>query len=189
MRGARRARQPPGRMLAINPARHPDVGHGTDAAHGVERQQALKDRQALQPAVAIGQQIVEKEIPGHGDVGGAGLRQVEAHLRQAQRALERQEMRPQAADANQHEQQKPRRQQVAGDLGQQEAGVFEHHQAVEFRLPVSARAKAIGHLLDQEGSLLGGNDIEQQLEAASTGAGRRPRRFPGGSKKIRSWDR
>src|SRR4029077_17224063 len=87
--GARRARQPPGRMLAINPARHGDVGHGTDAAHGIERQQALEDAHALQAAVAIGQEIVEKEIPGHGDVGGAALGEYEADLRQAQCSLER----------------------------------------------------------------------------------------------------
>src|SRR5581483_8867091 len=75
--GAGGARKPPDRLLVVNREGHADIGQETDAANEIEQQQAADDCKALQPLVAIGQEVVEDEVAGHGAnrAKGLGLRE------------------------------------------------------------------------------------------------------------------
>src|SRR5882757_7701476 len=71
---ARSTRQPPDRLLIVDRERDADIGEQPDAAYQVKQQQAAQDAEPLQPLVAIGQEIVQDEIAGHGQKRTTGLR-------------------------------------------------------------------------------------------------------------------
>ena len=74
-------------------------------------------------------------------------------------------MHEQTGRADQGEQNETNGQPVAGQLGKQQAEVFEDDQAVQFRLAMLARAKREGQLDDPQGLFARGHDVEQDLEA------------------------
>src|SRR5258706_10356387 len=162
---ARRAGQPPDRLLIVDRERHADIGNEADAAYQVKQQQAAQDRKALQPLVAIGKKIVQDEIAGHGQQRAAGLRFRKRQIEDFERDEQRGQMHEQAGRSDHRKQQEAQRHHIAGQLRQHQPQEIQRHHRIEFAFTVQPRAEAVGNFLDPQIAVRGGDEIEQNLEA------------------------
>ncbi len=158
-------------MRAVDPRGDTHIGNRADAAHHVERHEADHHRETLEALVAIGELVVEEEVPGHGGEGGDRLRPVEGH-REGERLVQREEMHGKTRRADEGEQDEADGNAIAGELGKQQAQVFEHHHVVELALAVLAGAEHERQLDDFERAAARCQNVEQDLEAARRELGR-----------------
>ena len=56
--------QPPAGIIAVDPARRADIRDGSDRADQLELDQAGQEQPSGEPLILVGQQVVEREIPG-----------------------------------------------------------------------------------------------------------------------------
>ena len=90
-----------------------DIGDRTDPAHGVEAQQAKQGRAAAQLPVAIGEEVVDPEVGGHGEDSRRRLRPFERHAGKDETEAQRGEVNDDADRAYGDEKKETRRHEPA----------------------------------------------------------------------------
>lgn len=140
-----------------------DIDHQADAAQTGKPDEARDQSAAGEPAVAIGDRVVDQEVRHHGEQRRAALRHEEGNVQEKTKAQRRQ-IDDDPARPDEAEQHRALWQEAAGKLCNQESEVIGNHAGVELALAGAPCGEGVGDLDDAQRLVLRGDEVEQDLE-------------------------
>ncbi len=136
--------EPPRNAPLIEERRHHDVDEGADAADETKADQAPGQVKAPQPAITIGEQVVEIEVEGHGQQRGRGLTHNERGRQQPKQEAQYAQMQDRAERPDHDEHDKPDGDEASDQLLCQQHEKLPHHLEIELAFATRPRLHLIG---------------------------------------------
>lgn len=147
-----------------------DIGPGAEGACDAEADETERDIETFQPAVAVGDLVVEEEIARHGGEGRPGLRVREAQVKTQIEQREAGHVHDKPKRTDERKNNEARRQRAARQFAQDEEQVFDADADIELAAAVDAVAEMVADFTNADGPFAGGENIEQDFEAAAVQA-------------------